>query len=77
MNRQPAQMAPCQALARTLGWITSVATMVVLGFIANRWPEKLSSIVGGIVGVSSAAVSYALFLNCFIFLHFLSWLQCE
>lgn len=39
------------AVARAMGWMTSVATMVVLGFIINRWPEKGGPIAAGIVGV--------------------------
>ncbi|OAA71754.1 hypothetical protein LEL_08989 [Akanthomyces lecanii RCEF 1005] len=57
MNRQPAPLTPCQALARTLGWITSIATMVVLGFIANRWPERFGSIAGGMGGVAIAILN--------------------
>lgn len=52
MSPGSAQSAPCSAVARTLGWLTSVATMVVLGFIANRWPDKIGSVAGGMVGVS-------------------------
>lgn len=63
MDRHTASLAPCQALARTLGWITSVATMVVLGFIANRWPGRFGSIAGGMVGVRFS------FSTLFLLLH--------
>ncbi|KAJ3486921.1 hypothetical protein NLG97_g6521 [Lecanicillium saksenae] len=56
MNRQTAPLGPCQALARTLGWITSIATMVIMGFIANRWPEKIGSIAAAMAGVSPILV---------------------
>ncbi|OAA53704.1 hypothetical protein ISF_08643 [Cordyceps fumosorosea ARSEF 2679] len=52
-----APLATCQALARALGWATSLGAMVVMGFIANRWPDKIGSVVGGMVGVAVALLN--------------------
>jgi hypothetical protein len=51
------------AVARALGWLTSVATMVVLGFIVNRWPDKAGPVAAGIVGVCCSFYFY--FYFCF------------
>lgn len=57
MSTHAAPMATGQALARALGWATSIAAMVVMGFVANRWPAKIGSIAGGMVGVAMALLN--------------------
>ncbi|TQV92481.1 hypothetical protein V2A60_007167 [Cordyceps javanica] len=57
MSRNTAPLAACQAVARALGWATSIAAMVVMGFIANRWPGKIGSVAGGMIGISIAILN--------------------
>lgn len=40
-----------QASARTLGWLTSLLTIIILGYVVREWPTKLSAIAAGLVGV--------------------------
>lgn len=51
MNESNTPLAGVKAAARLVGWFTSLVTMVVLGFIANRWPDRLSAVAAGMAGV--------------------------
>lgn len=50
MNRRPPSSIP--ALLRSMGWLTSVAAIVVLSYVLHRWPADVNAVATGILGVS-------------------------
>lgn len=48
----PSAYGIVQMVARAVGWMTSVTTLVILAFIINQWADKGGAIAAGLVGVS-------------------------
>ena len=47
-----------QAVARLLGWLTDLTTILVLGYIMRCWPTEGGAVTAGLLGVSSPLVHY-------------------
>ncbi|KAL7943342.1 hypothetical protein V8C42DRAFT_346796 [Trichoderma barbatum] len=46
----PSSYGIVQIVARAVGWMTSVTTLVILAFVINQWPDKGGAIAAGLVG---------------------------
>ncbi|KAK5989693.1 hypothetical protein PT974_07948 [Cladobotryum mycophilum] len=56
-GRFPSTYGLSQIVARTLGWMTGVATICILAFIINRWPDKGGAVAAGLVGACIAVLN--------------------
>ena len=45
------------AVLRSIAWVTSVAAMVVCGYILHKWPEYGNAVATGVVGVCCFSVA--------------------
>ncbi|PHH91841.1 hypothetical protein CDD83_10091 [Cordyceps sp. RAO-2017] len=46
-----------RALARALGWVTALASIIIMGYIVRRWTDAGGAIVPGIVGAAVALLT--------------------
>jgi hypothetical protein len=51
-NYCPSSYGTVQIVARAVGWMTGVTTLVILAFIINQWSNKGGAVAAGLVGVS-------------------------
>lgn len=51
-ERPPRPYALLHAGVRLLGWITSLAAILLLAFVCKEWSSKSQVIIAGAVGVS-------------------------
>ncbi|KAL6804952.1 hypothetical protein GGI42DRAFT_306877 [Trichoderma sp. SZMC 28013] len=53
----PSSYGIVQIVARAVGWMTSVTTLVILAFIINQWADKGGAIAAGLVGSAIAILN--------------------
>ncbi|EHK21155.1 uncharacterized protein TRIVIDRAFT_70256 [Trichoderma virens Gv29-8] len=53
----PSSYVIVQMVARAVGWMTSVTTLVILAFIINQWVDKGGAIAAGLVGSAIAILN--------------------
>ncbi|KAM0253900.1 hypothetical protein ACHAQJ_007075 [Trichoderma viride] len=53
----PGSYGIVQIVARAVGWMTAVTTLVILAFIINQWSDKGGAIAAGLVGSAIAILN--------------------
>ncbi|KND86551.1 hypothetical protein TOPH_08812 [Tolypocladium ophioglossoides CBS 100239] len=55
--RFPGWPSLAQAGARAVGWLTDLVTIVVMSYIAQRWPDARGDVAPGILGAAIALLT--------------------